>query len=191
MTTLLSDLQSALQTFRRQGMQLSDINPITALADMISEKFYDGEIKQSDIKALLDELSQDIWSSQSQALAHQAGLSPQGAEIFDRLDAHDTQLETVALDKPLYRAVFTAHPVFALQNENSQLLCKAAMSSFVEGDGPNQTIPQPKNAYEPRSSVTLDDEHAEAMHALTNARKSIKRIHTHLLLKKAETGTSS
>ena len=190
MPPLQQELRSALQDLRQQGLQLSDINPITALADMISEKLYQNDITISDIDEMLESVSEDIWNQQAQALSYQSGLSDINSGLSKRLDAHfETQLKDLQLDKLRYRAVFTAHPVFALKAENSAQLCEAALAT-TDTKPSQASVQTPKDAYLPRKSVTLQDEHSEAMKALTNARKSIKTIHSYLLHQKAKNSKS-
>ena len=182
MTKLTSDLTLALQEFRQRGMQISDINPISALADMVSEKLHKSEIVRDDIQTLLDHLSTDIWDKQADALALQSGLKNQ---TTNHLDNHRAQLASLPLDKPLYRAVFTAHPVFALQKQNSDALCQAAADSVA-----GKKSVRPQASYLPRSQVALTEEHDEAMQALSNARRAIRQIQNQLLEQK-ESDTSS
>ena len=183
MTKLSSDLNEALQNLRQQGMQLSDINPVSALADLVSEKLSQGEITLSDIQSLLDTLSDDLWQKQVDGLAKQSGLSTYAENT---LDTHKGQLASLSLDKPLYRAVFTAHPVFALQKEHSHALCQAASS-----DEADSAAERPQESYVPRKNVSLNDEHEEAMNALVHARQAIKDIYEQILNQKIAGGSSN
>lgn len=172
MTSLFSDFEQALIDLRQQGMKLSDINPVSAMADIISDKLYHNEIDKTDIQSLLDEMGQTIWTSQAEALAKQSGLSNLAdCTLPDMIAPYQEILSELPLDKPRYRAVFTAHPVFALQPDNSAALCRAAHELSHK-----KTITPPNQAYQPRETVSLSQEHDEAMLAQTNARKAIQKL---------------
>ena len=183
MSDLLNDLKTQLCSLREQGMKISDINPISALADTLSDKLYSETLSMADIDQLLDQIAAQTWHEQADRLATQTGLS----------HAHDGAFESTAkalskrsITKPLYRAVFTAHPVFALQKQASDALCQAAITTKT-GNRDAQTA----KAYEPRTTVTLQDEHDEAMQALIHARTTICKINDTLLRLKAESEADS
>lgn len=163
---------SRLYDFREQGMQIGDINPVAALADVICEQLYMGEIGRADIEATLAEIGDDLWKSKSQHLEEQTGISApipwvQGLEKRD-------------ITKPIYRAVFTAHPVFALRHDMSMRLCHEAESGDNKrAEGGDKKMPE--GAYDQRLEVTLGDEHDEAMNAIRNARAAICGINAAIL----------
>ena len=49
MTELRKNWLAHLIDFREQGMRVSDINPVAALADIICEQLYGGEIDRDDL----------------------------------------------------------------------------------------------------------------------------------------------
>ena len=177
MSDLLNELKSQLCSLREQGMKISDINPISALADMISDKLCSEQLSMGDIEGLLDHIAAQTWHEQADKLASQTDLANYDESAIDTIAASLLQRP---LTKPLYRAVFTAHPVFALQKDASDALCKAASSKNEDRQA------QTAKAYEPRTSVTLQEEHSEAMQALVHARKTIHKINDALLRIRAE-----
>ena len=178
MSDLLQDLKTQLCSLREQGMKISDINPISALADTLSDKLYSEALSMDDISQLLDQIAAQTWHEQADRLATQTGLSHYDETGFETAAK---ALSKRAITKPLYRAVFTAHPVFALQKQASDALCEAAITSKSD-----ERDAQSAKAYEPRPAVTLQDEHNEAMQALIHARKTICKINDTLLRIKAE-----
>ena len=178
MSHQVSSLTDLLRQLRAQGMQLSDINPISALADTLSDDLYHGQLTTEMISTILDELSGDIWQQQAKALAVRTGID---TPALDALQTHQAQFADLPLDKPLYRAVFTAHPVFALQRSQSDALCEAA-----EAVAQDKPVQPPANAYLPRKTVSLDDEHEEAMQALIHARQAIGKINQFILAARAK-----
>jgi phosphoenolpyruvate carboxylase len=182
MTDPLVELKNTLSNLREQSMQLSDINPISALSDIVSDKLYQKTLTKDDIQVILDELGSTIWQSQASALAEQTGLTNlTRSSVPELLSSHRDILAKVPMDKPRYRAVFTAHPVFALQPDNSSALCDAA-----EAVANGKAAIQPNQAYQPRVDVTLRQEHDEAMKAQKNGRNSIRKINDFWLKIKAE-----
>ena len=121
MTELRENWLSHLIDFREQGMRISDINPVAALADIICEQLYGGEINLNDLDASLEQISHDLWTRQRQHLRLQTGIANTPTPLPDLSD-HD-------ITQPVYRAVFTAHPVFALRHDVSMALCSDAEAS--------------------------------------------------------------
>ena len=154
-----------LYRFREQGMQVTDVNPVSALADLIGEQFYEGEVTAADLRRVLDLHAGELWQERVGGLRRQTGLEKPDAPAIPDLSGHD-------IARPIYRAVFTAHPVFALRREVSRLMCESASGGNVE---------MPDDAFAPRDRVTLDDEHAEAMQAVRHARAAVNGINADIL----------
>ena len=81
MSTLLEGLRLSLTELRDQGMRIPDINPISALADMLSDKLYSEQLDIEDIDRLLDELADNAWQGQASALADKAQLAQHGPSL--------------------------------------------------------------------------------------------------------------
>ena len=171
MRDLIANWSSLLYDFRKQGMQITDINPISALADVICDQLYLGSINRDDIKASLVNMGGELWQQQSQHLQLQAGIV-QPFSVSNFPDFKNIDLSKIDLSKPLYRIVFTAHPVFALNYDVSMALCSQAEGGKIK---------QPKDAYAARNSITLQDEHNEAMKAVHNARSAISALNYEIL----------
>ena len=122
-----------LENFRKQGKNISELNPILALADDICEQLYQNKIGQEDIDLLLTKMGSQLWGSQISELRVKTGA---GTDAETILGARD--LASVDVSKTIYNAVFTAHPVFSLNAINS---CKLS-----EMAGRNLTMPFPDNA---------------------------------------------
>ena len=164
------DWQALLYEFREQGMQITDINPISALSDVICDQLYDGKLTRTNLQQCLNQMGSELWNHQCQRLRQQTGVNP-GIDQADP-DLDTINLDAIDLSAPLYRAVFTAHPVFALRPEASMALCENAESG---------TVKLPNDAYAVRTTVSLNDEHNEAMAAIHNARIAIKSINDAIL----------
>ena len=176
MAKLATQLISQLHNLREQGMKMAEINPIAALADNLSDKLAKDEIDVSALHQILDDIGQDIWQNMSARLATQTGLKDQSHnadklnDILSMIDGHD-------IDKVIYRAVFTAHPVFALTKQSSDALCQSAVSYAKTG----KAAPMPEHAFAQREAVSLQDEHDEAMAALWRAREAISQLNGEIL----------
>ena len=170
--SLEENLISQLNTLRGQGLKMAEINPIAALGDEISDQLARGEITSDHLNDMLDRLSADLWQSMTKRLATQTGAVDQAPlDLSSILANHDCT-------KMVYRAVFTAHPVFALSQEASATLCQSA-TAFAQTGKASQ---MPKDAFATRPSVSLQQEHDEAMQALTRARNAITKINQQIII---------
>ena len=131
-----------LYELREQGMHVTDINPISALADIIGEQIASGDLSSERLGLFLDHYAVELWQQRVENLRTQTGLDDMIPQLPD-ITSRD-------ITRPLYSAVFTAHPVFALKPEVSAAMCHHAVAKAGV---------VPHDAFAPRQSVTLDDEH--------------------------------
>ena len=152
-------------------MVIADINPISALVDDLSHRLYRGAIDLKDIAALIQQLEKEVWSDQVQSLRVRSGMASR-----DQMDSTDISemISDIDVSRPLYGAVFTAHPVFAMRAKSTENLAKEA----VEGTNQFDT-----ETFSPRIDITLNDEHSEAVGAMKNARLAIREINREILHK--------
>ena len=123
-----------LENFRRQGKNISELNPILALADDICEQIYQKKIGREDISLLINKMGSQLWENQICELRVKTGAVKDLEAILSATD-----LASVDVSKTIYHAVFTAHPVFSLDAANSYKLSEMA--------GKKLTKPFPNNAY--------------------------------------------
>ena len=160
-----------LENFRKQGKNISELNPILALADYIYEQMYQKNIAHEDIELLITKMGRQLWDNQICELRIKTGAEKNVETLISARD-----LASVDLSKTIYHAVFTAHPVFSLNATNS---CKLS-----EMAGRRLSKPFPENAYDPRAEISLQDEHDEATAAIKNAREAIMSLHKKILKEK-------
>ena len=160
-----------LENFRKQGKNISELNPILALADDICEQIYQKKIGREDIDLLINKLGSQLWGNQISELRVKTGVEKDVETVLSAMD-----LALVDVGKTIYHAVFTAHPVFSLDAANS---CKLS-----EMAGKKLAKPVPGNAYNPRTAISLRDEHNEATSAIINAREAIMSLHKKILKEK-------
>ena len=168
---LKSELFLKLEAFREQGKVVSVLNPILAVADEVCERLYKKEISHEAISDLLTQLGAELWKQQTKQLRVKTGNNRDFKKILSGIDLADLDIS-----KPIYNAVFTAHPVFALVTERAADLSTAASIDKVTS--------VPKNPYETRQSISLNDEHCEAVVAILNARAAIRTLHQEILTAK-------
>ena len=161
---LSAEWLAQLYELREQGMHVADINPISALADIIGEQIASGDLTLERIALFLDHHAAELWQQQVENLRMQTGLDDIAPKLPD--------MTTRDITRPVYSAVFTAHPVFALRPEVSAAMCSHA--STKAGVVPDR-------AFARRQSVTLDEEHSEAMTALKHARAAVNAINAETL----------
>ena len=160
-----------LQGFRIQQKAVPEINPILWLARAIDDLISRGEVQHKDLNNLLLDVGEELWSKHSKRLARKAGLD----KHMPQLHFSESELNTIDLSKPLYGAVLTAHPVFSRNYSALQLSAKRASGHDVNYN---------MSAHEPRKTISLSEEHNEAMAAIINARDAIMGVTFDLLTKK-------
>ena len=165
------ELLQKLEAFREQGNSVSVLNPILAVADEVCERLYKKEITHDQINELLKQLGGEIWNKQTSQLRLKTGSD----QNFDNI-LKSINLVSLDIGKPIYHAVFTAHPVFALAASRSADLSLAASTNTINA--------VPENAYQSRHSITLKDEHSEAVTAMLYARAAIRSLHHKILTAK-------
>ncbi len=160
----LTNLKKLLLEFRSLGMKINEVNPITALSCSILEDLYLSNDKKRNIENAINELNQYYGNFQIYSLRKQVGIKNKNEKIINCKD--------IDIEKEIYRAVFTAHPVFALTKDASEIICKSAES--------NSKLHK-KNIYLPREKITLLEEHNESLNAIFNARKAISALNRQIL----------
>ena len=53
-----------LENFRKQGKNISELNPILALADDVCEQLYQNKISHEDIDLLITKMGTRLWGNQ-------------------------------------------------------------------------------------------------------------------------------
>ena len=114
----LNNLKKLLLEFRSLGMKINEVNPITALSCSILEDLYLSNDKKRNIESAINELNQYYGNFQIYSLRKQVGIKNKNEKIINCKD--------IDIEKEIYRAVFTAHPVFALTKNASEIICKSA-----------------------------------------------------------------
>ena len=66
--------EDKLKTLREQGMSITDINPVSALAEMIDDDIYEERVSRKDIEIVLKDISEELWRNKAFSLRYQAGL---------------------------------------------------------------------------------------------------------------------
>ena len=160
----LHDLEKLLLKFRSLGMKINEVNPITALSCSILEDLYLNNDKKKNIESTLNKLNHYYSNFQIYNLSKQVGIKNKSEKIINCKD--------IDIEKEIYRAVFTAHPVFTLTKTSSEIICKSAES--------NSKLHK-KNIYLPREKITLLEEHDESLNAIFNARKAISTLNRQIL----------
>ena len=67
--------QDKLKILRNQGMSITDINPVSALAEMIDDEIYESRVSRHDIENVLKDISKELWRHKVSDLRYQSGLN--------------------------------------------------------------------------------------------------------------------
>ena len=70
---LHDNLYEKLENFREQGKNISELNPILALADDICEQLYQKKIVHEDIGLLITQMGSQLWDNQISELRIKTG----------------------------------------------------------------------------------------------------------------------
>ena len=122
---LHNTLFEKLENFRKQGKNISELNPILALADDICEQIYQKNVAREDIELLITKMGSQLWDNQIGELRVKTGAEKNVEALLSATD-----LASVDVSRTIYHAVFTAHPVFSLNATNS---CKLSEIEIKTG----------------------------------------------------------
>ncbi len=170
-----NDLRQRLQELHRHTAETPLFNPVFQMGLDISRKIESGESTLDDIEALVAELECEALQSRAKRLNRL--LSPVGpsanlAAVTQLFEACGDDFEAfkARIENPFLHIVFTAHPTFLLTVSAADHVAEAASS-----DADSRDVCQ---ADATRTSITLNDEHDQAMAALArgqNARDAINQ----------------
>ena len=133
---LHNTLFEKLENFRKQGKNISELNPVLALADYLCEQMYQKQIGHEDIELLITKMGSQLWDSQICELRVKTGAERNVETLLSATD-----LASVDVGKTIYHAVFTAHPVFSLEAANSSKLSEMAGESLDTVSYTHLTLP--------------------------------------------------
>lgn len=164
-----------LYTALRAYADLIGTNPQTNSVFLLAQDLFTslgtGETTPASLVALAQDIGRDLARSRAKTLRGQHGLD--AADIWDPVeDTLNTSLENgfdtyrTTVEKPLGGLVFTAHPTFAYDDATYEQLAGLAVGELENTDK--------LSASRPRTSVTLDDEHAATQTAIGNAQASAR-----------------
>ncbi|MET0362638.1 MAG: phosphoenolpyruvate carboxylase, partial [Sphingobium sp.] len=163
---MIEGLRNRLQELHALTTQTPLYNPVFQLGLELSRELESGKIGLTDIAELVNSLEQETlrdraatlreklapigWDDNLAAFREVAGKDGGGFSAFARKWGH-----------PIMHAVYTGHPTFLLTEAQSDGVAAAILSG-----APDAPIPPSAG---PRPAITLEDEHRQAMAALTNA----------------------
>ncbi len=162
-------------------------NEVRRLACVLSDQLAAGGLKIADVAALVKEVSDDGFLARARRLgavhpldadylapAVEAVLSPFASQPFEALAAHLSQTRA--------GVVFTAHPTFAMSRSLRRTLAdcaraevervRAGVTTFTEGLSSKLKA----LTHRPDETITLADEHADAISAIENAQYAISEL---------------
>ncbi len=164
--TSSADLCERLAVLHLRTAESPLFNPVFQLSLELSRALEDGTMQLPDASALVAELECDSLQSRARHLVHLIAPVAQGANLdsFRQLVAADDDFDTFTQrwSRPLFHAVFTAHPTFLLTPAQADAVAQAASTGAVS----EATVCV---ADSERGAITLDFEHGEAMAALARA----------------------
>ncbi|HYZ64835.1 MAG TPA: phosphoenolpyruvate carboxylase [Acetobacteraceae bacterium] len=182
-----SAIQTLLGLVEHRLAQASDDpfgNPIMVVALAITRQIDDGELDPALISAIVRHLRDDAFLERAARLAAYVGGTDRAAnetalatvaKTVLRPDPNDSPVRwaefRASVERARYAAVFTAHPTFALAPAAATALAAAASGAT--------TVPHFESHRPP--PITLEEEFAQAVAAITNGRDALDRFNRALL----------
>lgn len=165
---MIAGLRNRLQELHALTTQTPLYNPVFQLGLELSRDLEAGKISLADMGELVSTLERETLHDRAATL--RAKLSPIGWN--DNLTSFRTIAETGTngfstfarkWSHPILHAVYTGHPTFLLTEAQSDGVAAAILSGSTDAPMPSSEGVRP--------AIALEDEHRQAMAALTNAHK--------------------
>jgi len=172
-----SELRERLSILHRRTAETPLFNPVFQLSLELSRKLEAGSLSLAGIERLVSELECDSLTSRAIRLNRMLDPVPAAANRATLRqttpDSEDFGEFAARWSRPLFHAVFTAHPTFLLTPAQADAVAAAASSGEIS----EATICAAETA---RTAITLDSEHAEAMAALARAQDARDTLNSQL-----------
>lgn len=171
-------LHARLQALHARTAETPLFNPVFQLGLELSRQIESGSLTLDQAAALVAELECEGLQARASRLA--ALLGPLAAgENAARLHAVAGQSDSFAAfaarwAQPLAHVVFTAHPTFLLNRDQTAAVAAAASAGTMDRATVCAAAPE-------RDAITLDSEHAAAMAAVAQGQAARDRINAQLL----------
>ncbi len=176
--TSSADLCERLATLHLRTAESPLFNPVFQLSLELSRALEDGTMGLSDAASLVAELECESLQSRARHLLHLLAPVDEATnlDLFSRLIGEDRDFDAFVQrwSRPVFHAVFTAHPTFLLTPAQADAVAQAASLGAVSGT----TV---CIADASRRAITLDFEHGEAMAALALAQDARDALNALLL----------
>ncbi len=159
-------------------------NPVMSVALTITRLIDDGELDAASVSAIVRQLRDEAYRDRADRLsayvggtdigANEAALAAVARTVL-RPDPSDSPVRwaefRASVGRPRYAAVFTAHPTFSLSPETA-----AALTAIASGaaEAPDLVSHRPP-------PITLAEEFAQAVAAISNGRDALDRFNDALL----------
>ncbi len=170
--TSIADLNARLQKLHVLTSESPLYNPVFQLSLDLSRTIENGKLTLPTVDSLVSEL--ECTALQSRATKLHGLLAPVAIKDNDIAvrsfgDGEDFEAFASRWSRPLQHIVFTAHPTFLLNREQSETVAVAASSGEISA----QMI---CNVSHSRDDVTLDYEHDAAVEAISRAADARDRV---------------
>ncbi|MCW3476788.1 phosphoenolpyruvate carboxylase [Rhodovastum sp. RN2-1] len=180
---LARDLLALTERMRERLQEDPSGNPVLAVSLAISRRIDAGQVSAAELETLVRFLRDSAFADRAGRLAAYVGAGDAGnaaalARLAARLvrpDPADSAVPLAAfralVERPRFAAVFTAHPTFALPQPVAHALAEAA-----SGRPPDACFVSHRPA-----GITLEEEFAQAVAAMTHGRDALDRLTASLL----------
>lgn len=174
-----TDAAALREAFSAAGASASAdplVNPVQALASNLFLALEEGTSDVATLAAAVDQFEQDSFEARADAFHDVRADDGSEAAAFAALGDLDFDAFRTAVEQSPVGVVFTAHPTFALTTERRALI--ADYASAEKNDWRARIAKTPAGA---PATITLDDEHDEALKAIAFARDGVAALNRRIL----------
>jgi phosphoenolpyruvate carboxylase len=169
MMSVIAPYRDRLRDLHQRTAETPIFNPVFQLSLDISRDLEGGKISLSDVDVMIAELECEALQSRATKLKSLLAPVDEGENITRfRALVEASAIERTCAEfaghwsKPFLHAVFTGHPTFLLSMAQAEAVALAASSNYETAEVVCAASPE-------RAPITLEDEHDQAMTAITRA----------------------
>jgi phosphoenolpyruvate carboxylase len=188
--TLEDDLRGLVEQARQQASEDPFRNPVLTIALAISRRMDRGEVTEADLDGLFGSLRLQALEERAARLRGYVGLDEGAGDDLDAAvplvigDTHsgeaDFEVARARVERPRFAAVFTAHPTFGMPKAVAHALAEAASLPRAE-ERRGRLADVAGLSSRPDPVITLNDEFAQARHAVQHGRAALDALNAALL----------
>ncbi len=165
--------------FRAAGDSAAEdplINPVQSLASRLFLALEDGTANTAELDAAIDDFERASFEVRAESFHRVRIEDNPEKEAFEYLAGLDFEAFRTAVERASIGVVFTAHPTFAITPERRALIAEYPTDDVDSWRG---RVANTRSG--PPASITLDEEHDEALRSIAYARDGVASLNLRIL----------